>query len=335
MARKVLFFCPDMAAMAKNIADKANKKKRRIELAEITWGAFADGWPRLFIRDIKKHRRCKAYFLASFSMPGDIFAQLGIIYALARYEVKSLTIVLPFFSTGTMERVDNEGEVATAMTLARMLDAIPGGGPGFGNARIVIYDIHALSERFFFHSVVPRLETAIPLLLKKLEKLKKAGEKIAIGFPDDGALKRFGKHFPDYPKVICGKVRNGDKRIVTIKEGDPNGYHIVIIDDLILSGGTLLECGKALRKAGAKKVSAYATHGVFPEDSWRKFLHGKKEELFDNIWITDSCSHMAKLLDGQGPFQVLSLAKLIKKMILTDGKCKSTSAGKKGKKNHA
>ena len=43
-------------------------------------------------------------------------------------------------------------------------------------------------------------------------------------------------------QIVCAKVREGDKRIVRIKEGDPAGRHVVIVDDLVQSGGTLIEC---------------------------------------------------------------------------------------------
>lgn len=42
--------------------------------------------------------------------------------------------------------------------------------------------------------------------------------------------------------MVCAKVREGDKRIVRIKEGNPEGCHVVIVDDLVQSGGTLIEC---------------------------------------------------------------------------------------------
>lgn len=43
-------------------------------------------------------------------------------------------------------------------------------------------------------------------------------------------------------QVVCTKVREGDKRIVRLKEGNPSGCHVVIVDDLVQSGGTLIEC---------------------------------------------------------------------------------------------
>lgn len=60
-----------------------------------------------------------------------------------------------------------------------------------------------------------------------------------------------------------------------LKEGNPEGRHVVIVDDLVQSGSTLIECQKMLAERGAAKVSAYVTHGVFPEDSWKRFVPEK------------------------------------------------------------
>ena len=72
-----------------------------------------------------------------------------------------------------------------------------------------------------------------------------------MAFPDDGAEKRFGylfkKAFPEMEMVTCGKKRDsGDpsKRLVVVKEGNCEGKHVVIVDDLVHSGGTLLTCAE-------------------------------------------------------------------------------------------
>lgn len=135
---------------------------------------------------------------------------------------------------------------------------------------------------------------------------------ISVAFPDDGAAKRFGSKFAAYPIVICHKIRDGDRRvlfrcfdialwhslrthfeqIVTVKEGDVVGRHVVIVDDLVQTGGTLIGAATSLKDAGldcvvyiwmnpittplffkgALRVSAYVTHGIFPNMSWKKFV---------------------------------------------------------------
>jgi len=245
-------------------------------------------------------------FLADFLNLAEIFQQLAIIYALPRYYVRSLTIVLAYFPTGTMERVEEEGQIATAKTLATVLSTIP--LTPSGPTRLLIYDIHALQERFYFgeHSV-PILATAIPVFLRKLE-LEHKNEQIAIAFPDEGAWKRFHNSFKNYELIIATKVRDGDKRIVTIKEGNCKGKHVFIVDDLVKTGGTLIQCAEAIRQAGAAHVSAYVTHPVFPQDSWHKFTKLPPESAFTKFYVTDSCPTVACLLKNQAPFEVLSLA---------------------------
>ena len=290
-----LFHCPQMANMAQKIATDLPEMSR----GDILWRDFVDGFPNLKIRNAQKLRNEAVFFLASFDRPAEIFKQLAVIYELPRLSIRSLCVILPFYPTGTMERVEKEGEIATASTLARMLSATPISKSG--PLQIVIYDIHALQERFYFdNTVIPRLESAIPLLKERLQQL----DNLTIVFPDRGAWKRFGGQFEGFPMVVCHKVRAGDKREVKIKEGDPQGRHTLIIDDLVMTGGTLQECRKALVKAGAAAVSAYVTHGVFPDESWRHFM----DAGFAHFWITDSCPVVADRLQGEPPFEVLCLS---------------------------
>ena len=114
----------------------------------------------------------------------------------------------------------------------------------------------------------------------------------------------------------CCCVSQGDQRIVTVKEGEPKGRHVIIIDDLVQSGGTLLQCGQRLKELGANCVSAYATHGVFPKESWRKFCEGGANCTFKYFFITDSCQRSAQAVEGKGPFQVISLAPSIARALL-------------------
>ncbi|XP_042416694.1 ribose-phosphate pyrophosphokinase 4-like isoform X1 [Zingiber officinale] len=303
-----LFFCEEMRELAERVALASDS----IELRSITWRVFEDGFPNLFISHAQGIRGQHVAFLASFSSPAVIFEQLSVIYALPRLFISSFTLVLPFFPTGSYERMEDEGDVATAFTLARILSNIPisRGGP----TSLVIFDIHALQERFYFgDSILPCFESGVPLLMNRLQQLPDS-DRISIAFPDDGAWKRFHKQLRHFPMIICNKVREGDQRIVRLKEGDPRGRHVVIVDDLVQSGGTLIECQvwkKVLAAHGAERISAYVTHGIFPNRSWERFEHdngaGPNNGL-SYFWITDSCPLTVREVKNRAPFEVLSLS---------------------------
>lgn len=334
----ILFYCPQM----KTLAERIVKQDLDITLGRIAWGKFEDGWPNIFIPKVSGVRRKNVAFLASLDTPADVFAQLSVIYKLPSSGAQEIKVILPFYVTGTMERADNESQVVTAKTLARMLSA--SGQNRSGPIEIVLYDVHSLGlSNYFGDNVITRYKSGTKYLKKKLENMD-----VSIGFPDFGAYKRFCGMFdggesyakalkaayesdpgvdvsildldPDelpregerkFPMVICEKVRDGNKRIVHVKEGEVSGRHVVIIDDLIRTGTTMLECRDALMKAGAAKVSLYSTHGVFPMESWRKFV----DAGFERIWITDSCPYTAKAVEGVEPFEILSLDASIARVI--------------------
>jgi hypothetical protein len=113
-----------------------------------------------------------------------------------------------------------------------------------------------------------------------------------------------------------------------------------MVDDLVQTGSTLLECAKVLLAAGAAAVSAYVTHAVFPNESWRKFvpdsittdaisaLHGETTSgsassaeaiaspiRLSHFWITNSHPLTAARLRGLAPFQVLSIAPMLEDLL--------------------
>lgn len=284
----------------------------------IQWKKFKDGWPNLFIKDVHEIAGRDVIFLGNFQSTDIIFEQLSILYSIPRYLARSFKFILPFFPTGTMERIDTEGKVATAKTLAMLLSAIP--STARGPSQIVIFDIHELQERFYFSDqVIPRLESALPLLVREMLNLPEdVTPHLAVAFPDEGAFKRFHGIFEGFRTITCTKVRDGEKRIVNVKEGDPRNKHVVIVDDLVQTGGTLKECCKALLSRGAVSVSAYVTHAVLPQESWKSFTTSFKAETdpdFRHFWITDSIPH-AKDICKHPPFKLISLCDMISEALL-------------------
>jgi phosphoribosylpyrophosphate synthetase len=247
-------------------------------------------------------------FVASFHNNDVTMSQFHVIAFLCECLVESLTILLPYYSTATMERVDigSDGVVPTANTLALLFNGLPSVGRPI---RVMTYDLHTLQNRFYLTGhAVATLHTAISLVVDVIEG--KAGPKgqnpiTAIAFPDEGAKKRFGKMFEGVKGmseekgdiIFCSKVRKGDERIVSMADGDPGGKHVLIVDDQTKSGGTLIKCAEALKKRGAKEVSAYVTHAVLTGEFWSKI--GRIESntnqtepppfnIFSKFFLTDS-----------------------------------------------
>jgi ribose-phosphate pyrophosphokinase len=299
--RKIILGCPEMSALCEQVSKSVDFLPYHIN---INWGTFADGFPDTMINEPGLIKGEDVFFIANFEKLENLFRYLSVLYALPAYGARTLTVFLPYFPTATMERVSVKGQIATAKTLMRMLNAIPachGGGP----ARLITYDIHSLAvQHFHADGIIVELQSAIPLLL---ERIWQHGPYV-FAFPDDGAKKRFQEFFSG-PCIICTKDEN---RIVKIKEGAKlvPGAHVFIIDDMVRNGDTLINCNKALMEAGAADVCAYVTHGVFPENSWKKFQDGS----FLDFLLTDSCI-TSQNLEKVEPFEVLSLSKLIAKEI--------------------
>lgn len=310
----VLFACPRMERVARNLLES-----KEFEPGSIVWDYFPDGMPNFRIQmDGENSLRGRdVAFLASFANLQDTVEQRWLANAFRYYQARSLTIVLPYFPTGTMERAEEPGVIATAKSLTRDLSSIPACA-GMQN-RLVIWDIHALPEWFIFEgcSVLPVLTSAVPLLQGILNGLS-FHDQISIVFPDEGAYKRFGLQFAGWPRIICEKRREGEKRTVTIKEGDPRGRECVIVDDLAQTFGTQLECGRALYEACATTISMYATHLVAPLGSWRRICDASFP--IANFWTTDSCPWTISEMENSGrsyaPFKVLSLADQLADQIL-------------------
>lgn len=92
---------------------------------------------------------------------------------------------------------------------------------------------------------------------------------------------------------------------------------MVIVDDLVQTGGTLYECAVALKNKGATKVSAFAVHAVFPNQAWRAFsknLNGARAQ-FDKFWVTNSIPNVTSHLPKDDVFEVLDLIPLIEQDI--------------------
>jgi hypothetical protein len=205
----------------------------------IHWKKFPDGTDDISIEGFYPENHLygeNIIFFASFHNNGITLSQFSVLIVLLQSFIQSLIIVLPYYPVGTNERVEVEGKVATANTYSMLLSSLPSIGKPI---RLMIYDLHSLQNRFYFHgSCCPSLHTAIPLLLNRIA----SSEISAVVFPDEGAEKRFGKYFQKHSRlerIVCGKVRDGNERIVSVQDGDPAGnvlpvLFIILANDFLL-----------------------------------------------------------------------------------------------------
>eukprot|EP00939_MAST-03C_sp_MAST-3C-sp1_P002865 g2865.t1 len=301
-----------------DLAHRMEKKRPDLfNIVKVDWGKFEDsGMDNIFIHGfspVNIIKRSRILFLADFHSNDATFSQLHVLITLAESFIEDLIICTPYLPVSTMERVVREGEVATANTMSRILSHLP---PIGRPARVMFYDLHTLQQRFYLHTnALASMHTAIPLILKEMENDKTLAVD-AVAFPDEGAQKRFGKKFGKYPLVVCGKKRVGKSRKVTIQDGDCKGKRLLIVDDIVKTGGTLAACAKALKDAGALSVSAYCTHAGFPGDSAKRFVEGGDRFVFERFYVTNSnptaISRLPdKKADKTGVFRVLDLMPLI------------------------
>ncbi len=308
--RPILMWHPTMEQYAQDILAESNFRPSYLD-----WKYFPDGGLNLRFEPSQTLRGHDVVYLFSLEKLETFAEQMVLLTALPRQGIRSLTVIIPYLAPATCERVDFSGMTATVEPICKSLSEIP--PTRQGPTTIMIYDVHATVIRFYVKdSVVVRGISAIPLLKDTLPFRQ------PIAFPDEGAYKRFGYQFEGYPTVICGKRRVGNERIIHVqnrinwpinKEEETKLMHtIVIVDDLAQSGGTLIECAKALLLEGFGTIQAYVTHGVFPNESWKKFAKG---DIISKFYITDTVQRPR----GELPkvFHVLSTVKHLVKEITT------------------
>lgn len=161
-------------------------------------------------------------------------------------------------------------------------------------------------ERFIFdpHQANTELHTTLSLL--------DIPKDVCIAFPDDGAAKRFWEYFPHHKdKIICIKVRwEWDKRIVSIKEGNPEWKNIIIIDDLIQTGWTLSESADLFASLWALSVEVYSPHGVFPNHSEERLSNS-----ISKVTVSDTISDNNARKDTMNRMELVSIRPLVEKIM--------------------
>jgi ribose-phosphate pyrophosphokinase len=207
-------------------------------------------------------------------------------FAISRAGARSLSIVMPYFGYSTMERAVLPGEVVTAKTRARLISSIP---PCEGGTRVILFDLHTDGIEFYFgDGHLTRHVYGAPIITRVVRELMH-GEPFVLGATDAGRAKwvqSLAKSLGVEPAFVYKRRDTGSGALrITGVNADVRDLDVVIYDDMIRTGASLLQAGQAYLDAGARRVHAVASHLVLPGDSFDKL---RKSGVFASILGTDS-----------------------------------------------
>ncbi len=205
-------------------------------------------------------------------------------WALSEAGARSLSIIIPYFGYSTMERAVCDGEVVMAKSRAHLLSSIPSAS---GGNRIVLLDLHSEGLPFYFGSNVrPKHLYAKKIIIQAALSL--GLKDFVIASTDAGRAKwveSLANEMGIEAAFVYKRRIDGSHTQVIGISANVMGKPVVIYDDMIRTGGSLIQAALAYRNAGATDLIAIATHGLFPGDSLDKI---RDSRVFRKVICTDS-----------------------------------------------
>jgi len=266
--------------LAKRISDYMG-----IPLLDATVSHFSDG--EINIQVNESIRGKNIYIIHSVSDPvNDNFMELMIaVDALRRASAQTITCVLPYFAYTRSDRKSRSREPISAKLFANMLE--------LGKVdRVIALDMHADQIQGFFDIPVDHLR-AMPIFASYFQKKIKNPDDFVFVAPDHNSTKRARS----LAEVFGSQIAIVDQRSTEMDDvtpeiiGDVNGKQCVIVDDLIDTGTRMVNSANAVKAAGAKTVSAAATHPIFSKDAAKRLEDSILMDVLvsDSIVIPDDC----------------------------------------------
>ena len=287
----------------KQLSNKISKNLKN-KLVNTSIRKFADG--EIYIEINENIRGNSIFIIQSVSSPANdnLMELLLCIDALKRSSAKNITTVIPYFGYA---RQDRKVVPRTSISAKLVSNLITNAGAD----RVVTVDLHAGQIQGFFDIPVDNL-FATPIFAKHIKRKIKSNNIICVA-PDVGGVERaraLGKKL-DVGLAIVDKRRPspGKSQVMNVI-GNVKNKICILTDDIIDSGGTIVNAADALLKRGAKEVHVYATHGVFSGDAVKKIKNSK----IKNLVITDSIDSSDKLRKVRN-IEVLSISILLAEAI--------------------
>ena len=203
--------------------------------------------------------------------------------AVRRLGAKSITLVIPYFGYARQDRVFKPGEPESAKVMCQHLD--------MNCDRVITVDIHKEAVLNYFNHPHKDLKAA-PVIA---EYFKGKGIDMVLS-PDIGAAgraKMVGEVMGvPYDHLEKTRLSGTDVRIAPAK-ADVKGKKVLIVDDMISTGGTIIAAAYALREAGAAGIAVACTHGVFVNNAIEKFTGSSLDALLSCNTLNNPVSHIS------------------------------------------
>ncbi len=281
--------------LSKNIA-----KFLKTKLVNSSIRNFSDG--EIYVEINENIRGNSIFLIQSVSSPANdnLMELLLCIDALKRSSAKNITAVIPYFGYARQDRKVAPRTSISAKLVSNLITKA-------GADRVVTVDLHAGQIQGFFDIPVDNL-FATPIFARHVKKKIKSKNLICVA-PDVGGTERaraLGKLL-NVGLAIVDKRRPkpGQSQVMNVI-GDVKGKTCILVDDIIDSGGTIVNSAKALKDRGAKEVYVYITHGVLSGEAVKKI----KNSLIKNLVITDTIDNMSRT-KGVKNIEVLSISGLM------------------------
>ena len=289
-----------LSGNSNNILSKKISKYLKSKLINSSIRKFADG--EIYIEINENIRGNSIFIIQSISSPANdnLMELLLCIDALKRSSAKNITAVIPYFGYARQDRKVVPRTSISAKLVSNLITKA-------GADRVVTVDLHAGQIQGFFDIPVDNL-FCTPIFARHIKKNVKSKNIICVA-PDVGGTERawaLGKSL-DVGLAIVDKRRPapGKSQVMNVI-GNVKDKTCIIVDDIIDSGGTIINSAKALKDRGAKEVYAYITHGVLSGEAVKKI----QKSVIKKLVITDSIDNQIRVNKAKN-IEVLTVSNLM------------------------
>ncbi|MBS7563280.1 ribose-phosphate pyrophosphokinase [Mucilaginibacter sp. Bleaf8] len=271
--KKILFCIKEYEYLADRVLAAGNYEKGELEISY-----FTDGERYQRIVSVVEGR--DVVLLGGTVSDQATLELFDLASSLVSYGANSLTLVVPYYGYSTMERAVLPREVVTAKTRARLLSAIPRSHKG---NKIYLFDLHSEGTQYYFEQELYPVHVYCKDIVIEAAK-HYGGDNFVMASTDAGRAKWVESLANDMgvnAAFILKRRLKGDHTEVTAINADVAGKKVIIYDDMIRSGGSIINAAKTYSEAGAADIYVITTHGLFVNDGIEKLK---------------SCGHIKKLI---------------------------------------